>query len=103
MTVEEKIKQDISCAGGAEEIMPMDMVDKLFPSMEGALRGICNKLGYDGIKFDTPRENYPEVLYPLIFMQLKPSVLTWLERNKPLAWFKPMYMTDEKQEEYLKK
>lgn len=102
MTTLDKIKQDISCAGGTEEIMPMEMVEELMPSMQGALKGACNKIGYDGIKYDRPHTEYPAVIYPLLYMSLRQSVLTWLQRNKPQAWFLPMYMDNTAQEVFLK-
>jgi len=36
-------------------------------------------------------EDYPEVMYSIWFRILKPIALKWLETNKPLAWFLPMF------------
>lgn len=44
------------------------------------------------ITFDRPSEEYPSVLYSIIFIAIKPIALKWIEQNCPQAWFKPMFM-----------
>ena len=46
---------------------------------------------YD-ITFDRPSEEYPSVIYNIIFIAIKPIALKWIEENAPQAWFKPMFM-----------
>ena len=72
-------------------------MDQLMPSIMGHIKGECNKIGYDGYKLDMPCEDMPEALYAHLWEQIRPIVLKWLERNKPMAWFKPMYMTVDEQ------
>jgi len=41
--------------------------------------------------WDRPAEEYPEVIYNVVYMSLKPIALKWIEENAPRAWFKPMF------------
>jgi len=42
---------------------------------------------------------YPPMIKSLVWMSLKPIALQWCEDNCPEAWFKPMFMSTEKQKE----
>ena len=43
------------------------------------------------ITFDRPSEEYPKVVYGILFLDIKPIALKWIEENCPMAWFKPMF------------
>ena len=45
---------------------------------------------YD-ITFDRPAEEYPDAIYNVLFLVIKPIALKWIEKNKPMAWFKAMF------------
>jgi len=38
-------------------------------------------------------EDYPKPIVDLAWHNLKAVALEWLEENKPLAWFKPIFIT----------
>lgn len=52
-----------------------------------------NKLagGYQ-IQFDTPATDYPLALYDQWFKTIKPIALDWIDKNKPKAWFRDMFV-----------
>jgi hypothetical protein len=56
--------------------------------------------GYQ-ITWDRPASEYPGVLYPLLFISIKPIALQWIEDNCPQAWFKPMFQSKENLEVHI--
>lgn len=46
--------------------------------------------GYD-ITLNQPANEYPKIVYTLLFIAIKPIALKWIEDNVPMAWFKPMF------------
>lgn len=44
------------------------------------------------ISYDRPASEYPDIIYNTLFLFIKPIALKWIEENKPLAWFKPMFI-----------
>ena len=43
------------------------------------------------ITWDGPAYQYPDVLYGIWFLMIKPVALRWINENKPEARFKPMF------------
>jgi len=37
-------------------------------------------------------DEYPNAIYSVLFLAIKPIALEWIEKNIPLAWYKPMFM-----------
>lgn len=48
-------------------------------------------IGADGIKFNSPSDHYPDALYRTLIFLVKPIALKWIDDNKPMAWFRPMF------------
>jgi hypothetical protein len=46
----------------------------------------------NNITFDRPSNEYPAVLYSILFIAIKPIALKWIEENIPQAWCKPIFM-----------
>ena len=44
------------------------------------------------ITYDSPSNDYPDVIYNILFMQIKPITLKWIDDNKPMAWFRAMFI-----------
>ena len=43
--------------------------------------------------FDSPSEEYPNMIYRLLFDgMIKSIALNWIEENVPMAWYKPMFV-----------
>jgi hypothetical protein len=63
----------------AEEVMKiaMPIIDSTLPNYK--------------FTWDRPSDEYPEQLYSVVFMSIKPIALKWIEKNAPLAWYKPMF------------
>lgn len=49
-----------------------------------------NKLSEYHIDFDSIN-NYPELMYDVLFVSIKPIALKYIEEKLPMAWFKPMF------------
>jgi hypothetical protein len=43
------------------------------------------------INYQDSEGSYPLIIYNTLFSILKPLVLEWIELNKPLAWYKPVF------------
>jgi len=39
-----------------------------------------------------PSDSYPDMMYNLLMVSIKPVALKWIEDNCPEAWFKEMFM-----------
>lgn len=87
----------IQTANTSHDLLTEDMMKRIVPSIIGNIKGLCDQIGYDGVTFDRPASEYPEFFYTMLWIQLKPVVLKWLDRNHPEAWFKPVYMSTEEQ------
>ncbi len=44
------------------------------------------------INWDAPSFHYPDGLYAVWFMSIKPIALKWIDENKPQAWFREMFV-----------
>jgi hypothetical protein len=47
--------------------------------------------GYQ-IKMDLPSNHYDEQFYNILYGIIKPIALTWIDNNKPMAWFREMFV-----------
>lgn len=43
------------------------------------------------ITLESVSTDYPEVIFDILMMRMKPIALKWIEENKPHAFFKPMF------------
>ena len=43
------------------------------------------------LNLEEDTKNFPEVITKVLYLSVKPIALIWIEENKPLAWFKPMF------------
>ncbi|MFT7614325.1 MAG: hypothetical protein ACI9J3_003307 [Parvicellaceae bacterium] len=41
--------------------------------------------------WDTDSNEYPQVIYNVLFSTVKETALEWINTNKPQAWYKPMF------------
>lgn len=48
------------------------------------------------ITFNAPETDYPKTVYNLWFEMMKPVALKWIDENKPKAWFRPMFLPEQK-------
>lgn len=46
--------------------------------------------------WDRPAEEYPDTLYVLIWIIISEVALEWIDKNIPLAWFRPMFEKNQK-------
>ena len=44
------------------------------------------------ISFDRPQTEYPDTLYSILFLNIKPIALKWIDDNKPMAWYRDMFI-----------
>lgn len=82
-TVRQKLEKML-IANGMFESQAKEVIEIAIPSL--------NDLVDDyKITFDSPSSDYPNRLYNTLYLIIKPIALEWIEENKPMAWFKPMF------------
>lgn len=91
-TSENKIREMLMAHG-----MFDSQVDAVMPAVKAAVDSMAGEIKYD-FAWNGKADAYPEELYWLIFNQIKPVVLDWIDKNKPMAWFRPMFTSDPKAE-----
>ena len=50
------------------------------------------------VTWNQPAGDYPDAMYAIWTMTIKPIALEWILTNCPMAWFRPMF-TDNPEEE----
>ncbi len=94
MTCLEKIKKIIQTANTDSDLLPDDMLEAVMPAVLDNINEQSKSIGYK-FTFNRPYEEYPEMVYIMLWCGVRHIVLAWLEENKPKAWFKHMYMSDD--------
>lgn len=87
MTVHEKLISMLVSQGMFEE-QAKEVMELAKPKL------IALADGYD-IKFESPENNYPAIIYPIWFMTIRRVALEWIKTNKPQAWYRPMFEKEE--------
>jgi hypothetical protein len=59
--------------------------------MELAIPILRNIIEGYGIRFESDSDGYPNVIYNVLMMQIKPIALKWIDENKPMAWNREMF------------
>ncbi len=44
------------------------------------------------ITWESPSESYPDALYQVWWLVIKPIALKWIDDNKPMAWFREVFV-----------
>lgn len=82
-TVREKLEKML-VANGMFESQAKEVMEIAIPRL--------NNLADDyEITLNSPSTDYPDGLYNTLYLIIKPIALQWIEKNKPMAWFKPMF------------
>jgi hypothetical protein len=63
--------------GQAKEVMAIVMADEANEAMAE--------------RWNDDEEGYPEQLFDVIWFSIKGTALEYIEKNCPMAWFKPMF------------
>ena len=71
-------------ANGMFENQAKEVIELAIPKLNEVVKG------YD-INFYDCETTYPEAIYTVLFMSVKPIALIWINQNKPEAWYKPMF------------
>jgi len=84
MTVREKL-ESMLIANGMFENQAKEVIELSIPKL--------NELADDyTITFESPSNQYPDMIYNLLYMTIKPIALKWIDDNKPMAWFREMFV-----------
>jgi hypothetical protein len=84
MTVREKL-ESMLVANGMFENQAKEVIELSIPKL--------NELADDyTITFESPSNQYPDMIYNLWYMTIKPITLKWIDDNKPMAWFRGMFV-----------
>ena len=84
MTGEEKVIEMMMTRG-----MLQSQAEEVFVIVKDAIEEFVPEYNFT---WDRPVDEYPEVIYDILWLTVKFEVLKWIEENKPMAWFKPMFM-----------
>lgn len=69
---------------GMFESQAKEVMDLAVPVLDGQVDNYK-------ITWDRPSEEYPDVLYNVMFHSVRKVALKYIEENIPMAWFKPMF------------
>ena len=84
MTVRGKLVANLISMGMSSE-QGNSVMDKAAPELQNTIENY-------NITFDSHSSEYPDVIYDVLFMAIKPIALKWIDDNKPHAWFRPMFV-----------
>lgn len=65
-----------------------EQADKVFGIFYDKL---CEEDGYSQKMFREDESTYPTQLYSILFLRLRGTALEWIDKNMPMAWFRPMF------------
>ena len=104
MNTLERIKLMARTANNGNQLILSDEIaEAIMPKIIEAINKQCKGIGYDGVTYNRPASEYPDVFYNLIYTTpIRQTVLDYLEEHHPMAWFKPMYFTPQQQIEFFK-
>lgn len=83
MTTKERLKKMLTDRG-----MFDDQADAI---LEEAIPKIESATPDYQMTWNRPAEEYPDVLYNVMWIYLKDAALEWIEKNAPQTWFRPMF------------
>lgn len=97
MTVRQKVEAQLFQMGIFENTAAQIM-DYAIPLIDAQMKEQKTSL----IAWDSDAENYPQVMYAALFVtHINRHVLALAENNMPMAWWKPMFMTEKERQEFL--
>ena len=96
-TKEKLIDMLVSC--GMFESQATKVIDLAIPEIEKQNAEATGTLNTESGEYENvykitwgrPSPEYPQVMYAVWFMTIKPIALKWIEENCPQAWFKGMF------------
>lgn len=71
-------------SNGCSEKQATEIISIAEPSLQSLVEGYHFTL-------DSNVDSYPKVIYDILFVSIKPIALEYIEKNIPMAWFKPMF------------
>jgi hypothetical protein len=83
MTTREKL-QEILEGMGMSNYQSNEVMELAIPQLDEVIESYS-------ITWNSPSSEYPEEIYNVLILAIRPIALKWIEENKPLAWFKPMF------------
>lgn len=83
-TIKQKLTR-ILMEKGMSGTQANEVIDLAMPKMNNLVEDYS-------IDFSDSSDAYPDVLYRVLFVTIKPIALKWIEDNIPMAWFKPMFI-----------
>ncbi len=83
MTIKEKL-QNMLVSKGMFDSQAKEVIELAIPE----LNDLCNDYN---INFDGCSSTYPNAIYNILFLAIKPIALNWIEEKQPFAWYKPIF------------
>jgi hypothetical protein len=67
-TTLDKIKTMVRTANSGSDMLSPEMVEEVMPKVIEAINNQASKIGYDGFTYNRPQQEYPAMLYSLLWM-----------------------------------
>lgn len=83
MTTKEKL-QSMLVNNGMFESQAKEVMEIAIPELNDLVEDYS-------ITFNGSASQYPNVIYDILFLAIKPIALKWIEEKMPMAWYKPMF------------
>ncbi len=87
-TIKDKLIGELTSRG-----MSQSQANKVIEDSKEELKEVMNLEDYS-INLNDSAGAYPKIILNIVFAGLKPLALKWIEKNIPLAWYKPMFQID---------
>jgi len=84
MTVREKL-ESMLIENGMFETQAKEVMEIAIPELNELVENYQ-------ITFNRPSSEYPNVIYNILFLAVKPIALKWIDENKPMAWFRSTFV-----------
>ena len=84
MTIKERLKKILVDCGMAD-----DQADEVLKEAIPRIESLTPR-DYV-IRWDEPSTAYPDSFYDIMWLTLSVEALKWIDKNCPLAWFRPMF------------
>ena len=90
MTTRQKLESMLSDYGIFES-QAIKILDYAIPKLDAE----TDEIKVSRITWNLPAEDYPHIIFNIIFGMLKKYVAEWAEINIPLAWWIPIFKTEQ--------
>ena len=97
MTTLEKFKDTLKKNGCLDSHIE-EICKSVLPKVQSFVENTTGHL----LAWNLPHDGYPKIVNDLIFIQAKPHILKWYDKNAPEAWNRMMFLPSDEIKALLK-